>query len=47
MENNTLPITLNYNSTLIIFNLLKTKYNFKNKIIKLRFFSKIHYFFIG
>lgn len=46
MENNTLPITLNYNSTLTIPNLLKTKYNFKNKIIKLRFFSKIHYFFI-
>ena len=39
-------LTLYHKNTLSIPILLKTKYNFKNKIIKLRFFSKMHYFFI-
>lgn len=46
MENSMLPITLYHKKTLNIPSLMKTKYNFKNKIIKLRFFSKMHYFFI-
>ncbi len=41
-----LPINLYIKNDKIHNYFIKTKYNFKNKMIKLRFFTKIHYFLI-
>ena len=38
--NNTFPLSINCKKPSIINNFLKTKYNLKNKIIKLRFLAK-------